>query len=83
VWQQLISVINQSPPNFCCRIYLFYRPEPWAGDCWGGGGAEAAVRHLGQHGQRGVQDGQLRRHGAHPGTMFLSKLEVIYTNRRA
>ena len=32
--------------------------------CWG---AEASVRHLGQHGQRGEQDGVDRDHGQDPG----------------
>ena len=32
-------------------------------------GAETSVRHLGQHGQRGEQDGVDRYHGTYPGTI--------------
>uniref|UniRef100_A0A1S4L9W4 Uncharacterized protein n=2 Tax=Ixodes scapularis TaxID=6945 RepID=A0A1S4L9W4_IXOSC len=43
-------------------MYTFFRnqPRPCHRRC--GGSAEASVRHLGQHGERGKPNGQLRCH---------------------
>lgn len=52
--------LSRSVLTFCLRN------KPWTGDSWSGRRPEAPIRHLGQHRQRGLQDGLLWSDGTDP-----------------